>query len=322
MGKSVEYRQLGASGLQVSIVGLGANTFGRTVPDPSDAAAILHRALDLGITFVDTADSYNNGVSEEFIGRALGARRRDVVIATKVGHPMGEGPLWRGASRRFIMGAAHASLRRLQIDAIDLYQIHDADPLTPVDETLRALDDLVRNGDVHYVGASNFSAAQLVEAACTAHAEHLIPLISTQVHHNLLNRGVERDVAPTAGRLGIGLIPYFPLAGGFLTGKYQPDSPIPADSRLAASAPRHHTLSDANFNRLRQLQAFAEDRGHTVAELAMAWLLAQPYVSTVIAGARTIDQLEENTGAYQWRLTSEDLAAIDAICPPPAPEGR
>jgi aryl-alcohol dehydrogenase-like predicted oxidoreductase len=318
----VEYRQLGASGLQVSIVGLGANTFGRTVPDPSDAAAILHRALDLGITFVDTADSYNNGVSEEFIGRALGARRTEVVIATKVGHPMGQGPLWRGASRRFIMEAAHASLRRLQVDAIDLYQIHDPDPFTPVDETLRALDDLVRNGDVRYVGTSNFNASQLVEAVRTAQAANLAPLIATQIHYNLLNRAVERDTTPTAARLGIGLIPYFPLAGGFLTGKYQPNTPIPPDSRLAASAPRHKTLSDANFNRLHQLHAFAAAHGHTVAELASAWLIAQPFVSTVIAGARTIAQLEENIGSHRWRLTSEDLAAIDAICPPPAPQGR
>jgi aryl-alcohol dehydrogenase-like predicted oxidoreductase len=314
----VEYRRLGASGLQVSIVGLGANTFGRTVPDPADAAAILYRALDLGINFVDTADSYNNGVSEEFIGRALGARRRDVVIATKVGHPMGEGPLWRGASRRFIMDAAHASLRRLQIDAIDLYQIHDPDPFTPIEETLRALDDLVRNGDIRYVGSSNFSASQLMEAAQTAQAEHLAPLVSDQVHYNLLKREAENDVTLAAGRLGIGLIPYFPLAGGFLTGKYQPDSAIPADSRLAASAPRHGTLTDTNFVRLDQLQAFAADRGHTVAELASAWLLAQPAVSTVIAGARTIAQLEENTRAAEWQLTAEDLAAIDAICPPPA----
>jgi aryl-alcohol dehydrogenase-like predicted oxidoreductase len=317
----VEYRQLGASGLQVSIVGLGANTFGRTVPDPGDAAAILHRALDLGITFVDTADSYNNGVSEEFIGRALGARRRDVVIATKVGHAMGEGPLWHGASRRFIMEAAHASLRRLQVDAIDLYQIHGPDPLTPIDETLRALDDLVRNGDVRYVGTSSFSAAQLTEAARTAQADHLTSFISTQVHYNLLNRGVEPEISPTAARLGIGLIPYFPLAGGFLTGKYQPDTPIPPDSRLAASAPRHKTLSDANFNRLDELHAFAAARGHTVAELASAWLIAQPNVSTVIAGARTTAQLEENIGAHQWRLTSEDLAAVDAICPRD-PQGR
>ncbi len=313
----MEYRLLGASGLRVSIVGLGANTFGRTVGDPADAAAILRRALDLGISFVDTADSYNNGVSEEFIGRALGAHRRDVVIATKVGHPMGMGPLWRGASRRFIVEAAHASLRRLRIDAIDLYQIHDPDPLTPVDETLSALADLVRNGDVRHVGTSNFNASQLVEAASAARAANLAPPIATQIHYNLLNRAVERDVTPTAARLGVGLIPYFPLAGGFLTGKYEPDSPIPADSRLAASAPRHKTLSDANFNRLHELQAFAAARGHTVAELASAWLLAQPGVSTVIAGARTIAQLEENARAYQWRLTSEDLAAIDGICPPP-----
>ena len=313
----MEYRQLGASGLRVSIVGFGANTFGRTVRDPANAAAILHRALDLGITFVDTADSYNNGASEEFIGRALGGRRRDVVIATKVGHPMGQGPLWRGASRRFIMGAAHDSLRRLRIDAIDLYQIHDPDPFTPVDETFSALDDLVRNGDVRYVGTSNFNASQLVEAARTAQAANLAPAIAAQVHYNLLNRSVERDINPTAARLGIGVIPYFPLAGGFLTGKYQPNSPIPADSRLAASAPRHRTLSDANFKRLHQLQDFATARGHTVAELASAWLLAQPGVSTVIAGARTIAQLEENAGASQWRLTSEELTAIDGICPPP-----
>jgi aryl-alcohol dehydrogenase-like predicted oxidoreductase len=318
-GSYVEYRPLGASGLQVSVVGLGANTFGRTVPDPADAAAILHRALDLGITFVDTADSYNNGVSEELIGRALGDRRREVVIATKVGHPMGQGPLWHGASRRFIMEAAHASLRRLQIDAIDLYQIHDADPATPVEETLRALDDLVRNGDVRYVGTSNFTAAQLVEATHTAQAEQTAPLVSAQIHYNLLQRGLEREVIPTAARLGMGIIPYFPLAGGFLTGKYQPDSPVPSDSRLAASAPRFNTLSDTNFDRLNQLRALAEARGHTLAELASAWLLAQPSVSTVIAGARTIAQLEENTRAFDWRLTSEDLAAIDAICPPPVP---
>src|SRR5579871_764296 len=314
----MEYRLLGHSGLQVSIAGLGTNQFGRRL-DAAGTAAVLHKAIDLGINFIDTADQYGSGQSEEFIGRAIKDHRRDLILATKFTQPMGEGPLWSGASRRYVMEAVHASMKRLDVDYIDLYQIHFPDPKTPIEETLRALDDLIRNGDVRYVGCSNFEAWQIVEAAWTAKTEHLNPLISAQNQYNLLNRTVERDIAPAAWKYGMGLIPYSPLAGGFLTGKYRQGEPAPAGTRF--SGPRAfgtQIMTAENYAQVSKLQQFAEERDHTVGELALAWLASKTFVGSVIAGATSAEQVEENARALEWQLTPEDQRTIDEVCPPPS----
>lgn len=317
----MEFRRLGNSGLQVSVAGLGTAPLGRQC-DAAQSRAIVERALSLGVNFLDAADSYGRGRSEEYTGQAIRGRRRDLVIATKFERPMGEGPLWRGASRRYIMDAVHASLRRLGTDYIDLYQIHFWDPHTPIEETLRALDDLVRRGDVRYIGCSNFAAWQIVEAQWTARTEHLSPLISTQDVYNVLDRHIEADVLPVCQRYGVGLLPYFPLAGGFLTGRYRPGQAVPPGSRLASAllweraTDRHVVLAsqvvnEANFTGLMALERFAAAREHTIAELALAWLAAQPAVGSVIAGATSPEQVERNVAAMAWQLQAADLAEID-----------
>ena len=312
----MEYRRLGNSGLQVSVAGLGCGTFGRQC-DAAQAAAVVARALDLGVNLLDTADAYNQGVSEEYTGRAIRGRRQDVVLATKFARQMGSGPLHGGASRRYIFEAVHASLRRLGVDYIDLYQMHVPDPTTPIEETLRALDDLVRRGDVRYVGCSNFAAWEIVEAQWVARTEHLTPFISVQNLYNLLDRGAEAEVLPVCQRYGLGMLPYFPLAGGFLTGRFRPDAAVPAGSRLATARLYGQPLADqiateANWARLAALERYADARDHGVAELALAWLAAQPTVSSVIAGASSPEQVEANVRAVEWRLTPDDLAALAA----------
>jgi len=307
----LEYRRLGNSGLKVSIAGLGTNNFGRRC-DAAQSEKVVHKALDVGINFIDTADIYGDGLSEEYIGQAIRGHEEDVVIATKFERALGEGPLRGGTSRRYIMQAVEASLRRLDVDAIDLYQIHYWSDETPIEETLRALDDLVQRGDVRYIGCSNFAAWQIVEAQLTARAEHLTPLISAQNQYNLLQRDVEREVLPVARRHGLGLIPYFPLASGFLTGKYRPGEQPPEGTRLAGNSNlARRSLSEPNFARLAAFERFAEERDHTVGQLAMAWLASQPGVGSVIAGATRPEQVEENARAVEWHLSEADLRALD-----------
>jgi aryl-alcohol dehydrogenase-like predicted oxidoreductase len=308
----MEYRALGNSGLQVSLAGLGTNNFGRRC-DAEQTAKVVHRALDHGINFIDTADVYGGSLSEEYIGKALGNRRRDTILATKFVSPMGEGPLWKGASRRYLMEAVHSSLRRLQTDYIDLYQVHFWDPNTPIEETMRALDDLVHAGDVRYVGCSNFTAWQIVESQWVARHEHLTPFISTQNPYSLLDRSVEREVAPVGQRYGLSLIPYSPLAGGFLTGKYRQGEEPPAGARFSGSGTQQggRWMTDQNCQTLQALEQFAEDHDHRVGELALAWLASQPFVGSVISGAMTPDQVEENVRATEWRLSPEELAKLD-----------
>ena len=310
----MEYRPLGRSGLHVSVIGLGCNNFGRRC-DAEQTARVVQKALDLGITFFDTADVYGQqGLSEEYLGRALQGHRRDVIIATKFASPMGEGPLWRGASRRYIFEAVHDSLRRLGTDYIDLYQVHFPDAVTPIEETMRALDDLVRQGLVRYIGCSNFTAWQVVEAQWVARTEHLTPFISAQNQYNLLERRIEAELVPACRKYGLGILPYFPLASGFLTGKYRRGEPAPEGTRLAQAGPMaSRVLTDRNFDILEGLEAFAAERGHTVAELALAWLAAQPAVGSVIAGATSPEQVEANVKAAEWTLTQEDLAEVDRI---------
>jgi aryl-alcohol dehydrogenase-like predicted oxidoreductase len=307
----MEYRCLGNSGLQVSLAGLGTNNFGRRC-DAAETAAVVWKALDLGVNFIDTADVYGDGLSEVYIGRALRGRRHNVVITTKFESRTREGPLGLGASRRYLMDAVEASLRRLKVDYIDLYQVHFWDPKTPIEETMRALDDLVHQGKVRYLGCSNFSAWQVVEAQWAARSERLNPLISAQNRYNLLERDVERDLVPVCQRYGLGLIPFAPLASGFLTGKYRPGQPPPPGTRFGGGRPMgRNYLTEDNFARLGPLERFAAERDHTVGELALAWLGSQPVVTSVIAGATRPEQVEENVRALEWRLVAEDLAAMD-----------
>ncbi len=302
----VETRRIGS--LEVSVVGLGCNNFGWRI-DSRASAAVVDAALDAGINFFDTADIYGNGQSEEYLGRALGSRRERVLIATKFGMKMDEEK--GGARPEYVRLAAEASLRRLGTDHIDLYQQHQPDPQVPIAETLDALDELVREGKVREIGCSNFSAAQLREAAAATRPGKA-RFVSVQNQYSLLHREPEKDVIPECLRLGMAFIPYFPLANGLLTGKYRRGQPPPEGSRAHAGfGPK--VFTDENLALVERLAQFAESRGHTMLELAISWLLARPAVASVIAGAKSPEQVKANAAAAGWRLTPEDLAAIDAI---------
>jgi aryl-alcohol dehydrogenase-like predicted oxidoreductase len=309
----MEFRKLGNSGLKVSAIGLGGNNFGWWADEPTSVSVINH-ALEKGINFIDTADIYDRGRSEDFVGKAVKGKRQNVLIATKFGNPMGESPNDRGGSRYHIMRAAEASLRRLQTDYIDLYQIHLPDATTPIEETLRALDDLVHAGKVRYIGCSNFAGWQLCEALWTSKANNLQAFISVQPPYNLLQRQIERELVPCCQAYNIGIIPYSPLASGFLTGKYQKGKELPSDARLSGPNPAFKRMfTDANWDKLAKLEAFAAEKGHTVGELAIAWLLAKPCVSTVIAGARKTGQVDANIVAGNWKLAPDEVAKLDAM---------
>jgi len=309
----MEYRKLGNSGLKVSEVGLGGNNFGWWA-DEQASIPVVHAAIDLGINFIDTADIYDQGHSEEYIGEALKGKRTNVVIATKFANPMGEDANQRGTSRRYIMQAVEASLRRLQTDYIDLYQIHMPDATTPIEETLRALDDLIHEGKVRYIGCSNFAAWQLCEALWTSRTNNLHSFVSVQPMYNILARQVERELMPCCQDYGIGIIPYSPLASGFLTGKYRKGEKLPDGARLSGPDPRFQRMfTDENWNRLEKLENYAREREHTVGELAIAWLLAKPMMATVIAGARKVEQVTANVTAGDWKLTAEEVVEIEAL---------
>jgi aryl-alcohol dehydrogenase-like predicted oxidoreductase len=318
----MEYRNLGRSGLQVSLVGLGCNNFGGRL-DEAQTKAVIDQCVEEGITFFDTSDIYGGrGKSEEFMGPALKPHRRNVVIATKCAGPMGEGPYWTGLSRKYIVEAVESSLRRLQTDYIDLFQVHFPDPKTPIDETLHALDDLVRDGKIRYIGNSNFKSWQVVEAEWVSRSEHMSRFISAQNEYSLLQRGPEAELIPACERYGIGLLPFFPLASGFLTGKYRPDQAAPEGTRLGGSSPMaSRILNEGNFDMLVKLEKFAEDRGHSMIELAFSWLASNPVVGSVIAGATKPEQVKQNATAADWRLTAEERAEVDEIMGV-APQGR
>ena len=309
----MEYRRLGRSGLHVSLAGLGCNNFGMRI-DYGAAEKVTNAALDAGITLFDTADVYGRGASEEMLGRALGARRHEVIIATKFAAPMGEGPMERGGSRHRIAEACEASLRRLGTDYIDLYQMHMPDPDTPIEETLRALDDLVRAGKVRYIGNSNYKGYQIAEAHWTAETHHLTKMVSAQNHYNLMERTVEAEVVPACNHYGLGILPYFPLASGFLTGKYRPGQGAAEGTRLAAWGDRAQgVLTDANFATLERLESWAGERGRTVLELAVGWLASQSHVSSVISGATKAEQVEANAAAVGWSLTGEEVEEVASL---------
>ncbi len=307
------YKSLGASGLQVSAVGLGCNNFGMRI-DREKSAEVVGRALELGINFFDTADIYGGTLSEQYLGEALGERRPHVIVATKFGSPTGEGPGNRGGSRRYIIQAVEASLRRLKTDYIDLYQYHFPDPKTPIEESLRAMDDLVRSGKVRYIGASNMSAWQTVEAHWVAKGEHLSPFITAQNEYSLIDRRAERELVPACRQYGIGILPYFPLASGLLTGKYSRSEAPAEDTRIGAWGARgQQLLTDRNFDIVEELQKFAAERDKTLLEVAIGWLASQDVVSSVIAGATKPEQVEQNAAAADSRLSPEELAEIDTI---------
>ncbi len=312
---AMEIRNLGRSGLRVSAIGLGCNNFGGRI-DLAGTRKVIHKALDLGITLFDTADVYGNrGGSEDEMGQVLGDDRKRIVLASKFGMPMDDMGVKVGGSRRYIMQAVEDSLRRLRTDWLDLYQIHAPDPRTPIEETLRAMDDLVRQGKVRYIGCSNFPAWQVVEAQWTAKAHGLNAFVSCQDEYSLLVRNVvEPQLRPAMVQYGMGLLPFFPLASGVLTGKYRRNAPLPAGTRLANTERlANRYLTDRNWPVAELLGDFAEQCGHTLLELAFSWLLAQAPVASVIAGATRPEQLEQNVKAGGWVLSAEELAEVDRI---------
>jgi len=311
----MEFRRLGASGLVVSVVGLGTNNLGMKL-DEADSRAVVHAALDAGITLFDTADSY--GASEERLGILLDGRRDEIVLATKFGGDVRPRGLDNGAdwgargSRRYVVRAVEASLRRLRTDWIDLYQLHRPDPLTPIEETLAALDDLVRAGKVRYLGSSNFTGWQVADAEWTARTRGFTRFVSAQNEYSWLERGIESALVPALEHYGIGLLPYFPLASGLLTGKYRRGQAPAPGSRIAAWG-RESLLTDAMFDVVEGLSAFAAARGASLLDLAIGGLAARPAVSSVIAGATSPGQIAANVAAGQWRPSAEDLIELDEL---------
>ena len=331
----MEYRNLGKSGLLVSALGIGGNNFGLKL-DRAATERVVQAALDEGVTLFDTADGYAAGESEEFLGKALGSRRHEALISTKFGMPTGAGPYAMGGSRRHVLQAAEASLRRLGTDYIDLYQLHFPDPKTPIEETLEALDVLVQRGDVRYIGSSNVSGWEIAHADWMARSRQLSRFISTQAEWSLLSRDVEAEVIPACEQFGVGLLPYFPLASGLLTGKYRRDAEMPEGSRLALWSARslddsvpppgsreelwqaswvlpmvERLTSKEAWDRLERVTRIAEERGHTILELALGWVASAPIVASVVVGATTPDQVRSNVAAtLAWRLTAEERAEV------------
>ena len=312
----MSYRRLGNSGLVVSVVGIGCNNFGRKL-DAEGTEQVVDAAFDAGITLFDTADIYGtpHGASEEALGAALKGRRDDIVLATKFGMDMeGANGADRGArgSRGYIVRAVEASLRRLDTDYIDLYQLHRPDEATPIDETLAALDDLVRSGKVRYLGNSNFAGWQIADADWTARAGGMTPFISAQNQYSLLHREVEAEVVPACEHFGLGLLPFFPLDSGLLSGKYRRGEKPAEGSRLSLERNRHW-LENADWDLIEALTAFGAERGHSLLDVAIAGLAARPAVTSVIAGATTPEQVRANAAAGAWELTVADAAALDAV---------
>jgi len=313
----MKHRKLGQSPLEVSVAGLGCNNFGRQC-DLDCTRRVVDKAIELGVTFFDTADIYGyKGGSETLLGQVLGTRRKNIVLATKFGMDMNDEKSMRGASRAYIMSAAEASLRRLQTDWIDLYQLHRPDPKTPIEETLHALEDLIQQGKVRYIGCSNLQAWQVVEAQWTARQIKTHAFISCQDEYSLLVREPERELIPAIRAHNLALLPYFPLAGGFLSGKYKRGQPMPQGARLnTAKHLAERYVTDANWEIIERLEEFASVRGHTLLDLAIAWLAAQPEVPSVISGATKPEQVEQNVRAAEWILTAGELAEVDGLAAP------
>jgi aryl-alcohol dehydrogenase-like predicted oxidoreductase len=307
----METRTLGSSGIKVSLVGLGCNNFGALPVEAS--RRVVDRATDLGVTLLDTADVYGNrGGSESQLGEILGDRRKRIVLATKFGMAMGDGRA--GASRKYVAEACEASLQRLKTDVIDLYQLHRPDPNTPVSETLDALNDLVKAGKVRQIGCSNMPAAELEAARATSEKARLARFVTAQDEYSLLNRQAERELVPALKRHGMGLLPYFPLASGLLTGKYRRGEAAPDNTRFGrVKNLGDRYMTEENWQIVEKLTAFSSARGHTLLELAFSWLASHAEVSSVIAGATRPEQIEQNVNAVGWKLSQGDLKEIDRL---------
>ena len=310
----MEYRNLGSSGLRVSLVGLGCNNFGMRL-ELEQTRAVVDRAFDLGITFFDTADMYGSrGGSETQLGKILGHRRKDIVLASKFGMAMSDDGTKIGASRRYIMSAVEDSLRRLKTDWIDLYQLHQPDPLTPLDETMQALDDLVTQGKIRYIGCSNLPSWQVVESQWLSKSMGLNRFVSCQDEYNILNRDVESELIPAMQKYGCGLLPYFPLASGLLTGKYK-RTEMPEGARLTdmPTFANRIYLTDENFDIVDRLKKFANKTGHSILELAFSWMASRPTTASIIAGATKPEQIDANVAAINWVLSQSEINEVDKI---------
>ena len=308
----MEYRNLGRSGLQVSAIGLGTTNFGRREMGLAESTAVVHEAVDAGINLIDTANTY--GPAEEYVGEACRDMRDRVVIATKVSSPVGSGPNRQGASRSHILDQVHRSLKRLKTDYIDLYQLHVPDHHTPLLETLRVLDDLVRDGKVRYIGCSNFAAWQVARAVETSGSLGLERIISTQSEYNVLSRAAEDELVPCCVEYGVGIMAYHPLDSGFLTGKYRRDQPPPDQSRLFhVPSIAEALLTDPRFAHAERLAAFAEERGHSLLELAIGWLMGRPAVDCAVIGASRSGQVAANVAASGWILSADEMRGVDEL---------
>ena len=310
----MEYRNLGSSGLRVSLVGLGCNNFGMRL-DLEETRAVVDRAFDRGITLFDTADMYGGrGGSETQLGKILGHRRKEIVLASKFGMAMSDDGTKIGASRRYIMSAVEDSLKRLKTDWIDLYQLHQPDPLTPLDETMRALDDLVTQGKVRYIGCSNLPSWQVVESQWLSKSMGLSKFVSCQDEYNILNRNIEDELIPAMQKYGCGLLPYFPLASGLLTGKYK-QTAMPAGARLTdmPTFANRIYLTEENFEIVDKLDAFAKKAGHSILELAFGWMASRPTTASIIAGATRPEQIDANVEAIGWVMSHSEIDEVDKI---------
>jgi len=319
----MQYRTLGNSGARVSPLCLGAMMFGGPT-DEADSIRIIHRALDLGINFIDTANVYNRGASERIVGKAIADRRADAILATKGRHPMGEGPNEQGASRVHLMHELNASLKRLGTDYIDIYYTHTPDYRTPIDETLRAMDDMVRSGKVHYIACSNFRSWRLCEALWASDKLNLNRFACIQPLYNIVNRDIEVELLPLCREYGIGVVTYSPLARGILTGKYKKFGDYPEGTRAARNDPRMQQaeLREDSILIAQQIVAYCEKKGVPVSHFALAWVLANPVVTSIIIGPRSMEQIEDNIGCLEVTLTEEDEAFIDSLVPPGEHSGK
>jgi aryl-alcohol dehydrogenase-like predicted oxidoreductase len=321
----MEYRNLGKSGLKVSEIGLGCSsaTFaGRA--DEQTSINIISHALELGINYIDTAETYAEGRSKQLVGKAVKGKRSQVIIGTKFGKDRSVGPSEQRGSRNHLIKAVEGSLSRLGTDYIDLYIMHEPGPKTSIEETLRTLDELVQAGKVRYIGCSEFAAWQLCDALWNSKAHHLQSFVVAGAEYNLINRSIERELVPCCQTFGIGIVPTFPLAGGFLTGKYRRGRNMPSGSRFGTvpvfanaihqDLSRHnYRLTDSNFEKLDLLEAFARERGRTVGELAIAWSLWHGWLSSVIIGVTSIEQITLNLSAVDWKLTEDEIAILEKI---------
>ena len=308
----MQYRSLGRTGVPVSELCLGCMNFGGRT-DRETSLTIINRAIEAGINFIDTANMYQSGASEESLGVALKGKWDKVVLATKGFWQVGDGPNDRGASRYHLMNAVEDSLRRLQTDHIDLYQMHRWDDETPLEETLRTLDDLVRAGKIRYIGASNYMSWQLARANLLSEINHWAPMVSVQNHYHMFERQAEDEMLPYCEAHGAGFIPFFPLAGGFLTGKYKRGEAAPAGSRGESSPYVQKYMTDENYDKVEALTTWANERDRSMAELAQAWLMAQPGVCSVISGVTRLDQLQNNAKAADWALTAEEVEEVNGV---------